>query len=88
MRPSSGRASTRQLPPNSPFAGGVPQGQTTAETVQLTVTDIIQRALEHNLAVLTSEETLSHAGGARRRGACAELLPNVDARLGRIAAAE
>ena len=76
----SGSASTRQLPPNSPFAGGVPQGQATAETVQLTVTDILQRALEHNLGVLLSEETLSHAGGARRV-ALSQLLPNVTGRL-------
>jgi len=79
----SGSASTRQLPPNSPFAGGVPQGQATAETVQLTVTDILQRALEHNLGVLLSEETLSHAGGARRV-ALSQLLPNVSARLAEL----
>jgi outer membrane protein TolC len=76
----SGSASTRQLPPNSPFAGGIPQGQATAETVQLTVTDIIQRALEHNLGVLLSEEVLSHAGGVRWV-ALSQLLPNVTARL-------
>ena len=70
----------RQLPPNSPFAGGVPQGAATSETLQLTVADIIRRALEHNLGVLLSEESMAHAGGVRR-AALSDLLPNVSARL-------
>jgi outer membrane protein TolC len=70
----------RQLPPGSPFAGGVPEGPPTTETLQLTVADIIRRALEHNLGVLLSEESLSHAGGARWI-ALSQLLPNVTARL-------
>ena len=70
----------RQLPPNSPFAGGVPQGAATTETLQLTVTDIIRRALEHNLGVLLSEESMSHAAGVRR-AALSDLLPNVSARV-------
>jgi outer membrane protein TolC len=70
----------RQLPPNSPFAGGVPQGAATTETLQLTVADIIRRALEHNLGVLLSEESMSHAAGVRR-AALSDLLPNVSARV-------
>lgn len=70
----------RQLPPNSPFAGGVPQGAATSETLQLTVADIIRRALEYNLGVLLSEESVSHAGGVRRQ-ALSELLPNVSGRI-------
>jgi outer membrane protein TolC len=70
----------RQLPPNSPFAGGVPQGAATTETLQLTVADIIRRALEHNLGVLLSEESMSHAAGVRR-AALSDLLPNVGARV-------
>ena len=72
--------SARQLPPNSPFAGGVPQGAATTETLQLTVADIIRRALEHNLGVLLSEESMSHAAGVRR-AALSDLLPNVSARV-------
>jgi len=71
---------SRQLPPNSPFAGGVPQGAATSETLQLTVADIIRRALEHNLGVLLSEESMSHAAGVRR-AALSELLPNLNARI-------
>jgi outer membrane protein TolC len=75
-----GGTPARQLPPNSPFGGSVPQGPPTAETVQLTVGDIIRRALEHNLGVLLSEQSLARAGGARWL-ALADLLPNVDARV-------
>ena len=73
-----GLTPARQLPPNSPFGGSVPQGPPTAETVQLTVGDIIRRALEHNLGVLLSEQSLARAGGARWL-ALADLLPNVSA---------
>lgn len=72
--------SARQLPPGSPFAGGVPEGPPTTETLQLTVADIIHRALEHNLGVLLSEQSMSRAGGARWI-ALSQLLPNVTARV-------
>ena len=70
--------SGRQLPPGSPFAGGVPEGPPTTETLQLTVGDIIHRALEHNLGVLLTEQSISRACGARTL-ALAQLLPNVSA---------
>ena len=70
----------RQLPPGSPFAGGVPDGQPTTQTLQLTVADVIHRALEHNLGVLLSDEDVSHAAGARWI-ALSQLLPNVTARV-------
>jgi outer membrane protein TolC len=75
-----GGASARRPPPDSPFNGGVPQGPPTGETLQLTVAEIIHRALEHNLGVLLSEQSLSHAGGARSI-ALSELLPNINARV-------
>ena len=68
----------RRLPPDSPFAGGVPQGEPTPETLQLTVAEIIRRALEHNLGVLLSEQSVTHTGGARRI-ALSQLLPNINA---------
>ncbi len=71
---------TRQLPPGSPYAGGVPEGQPTAETLQLTVADVIHRALEHNLGVLLSEQAVDHAAGARWI-ALSDMLPNVSGRL-------
>ena len=72
--------SGRQLPPGSPFAGGVPQGQPTGETLQLTVGDIIHRALEYNLGVLLSEQSIARAGGTRWV-ALSQLLPNVSAHV-------
>jgi outer membrane protein TolC len=72
-------AQTRpSLPPNSPFAGGVPQGMLSKETLQLTVLEVIERALRHNLGVLLSEQDSERASGARTV-ALAELLPNVRA---------
>jgi outer membrane protein TolC len=76
-----GRPPAQQLPPGSPFAGGVPQGEPTTDTLQLSVADVIHRALEHNLGVLMAEESKTHAGGARWI-ALSELLPNVNARVG------
>jgi outer membrane protein TolC len=72
--------SGRQLPPGSPFAGSVPQGQPTGETLQLTVGDIIHRALEYNLGVLLSEQSIARAGGTRWV-ALSQLLPNVSAHV-------
>ena len=70
----------RQLPAGSPFGGGVPQGTATAQTLQLTVADVIHRALEYNLGVLLSEQDVSHAGGTRWV-ALSQLLPNVNAHI-------
>jgi outer membrane protein TolC len=70
----------RQPPPGSPFGGGTPQGEPTAETLQLTAADIMHRALEYNLGVLLSEQSVTHAGGARRM-ALSDLLPNINAHV-------
>ncbi len=65
-----------QLPANSLFRGSVPDGQATTGTVALSIGDVIHRALEHNLGVLTSGDAVDRARGSRRR-ALAELLPNL-----------
>ena len=44
------------LPPDSPFAGGVPQSVATADTLSLSIAEVIKRALDHNLGVLLAEE--------------------------------
>lgn len=64
------------LPPGSPFAGGVPSGTATGETLSLTVLDVIERALERNLGALLAEEETEQAAGARRV-ALSGLLPHV-----------
>jgi outer membrane protein TolC len=63
-------------PSGSPFLGGVPQGTATATPVALTISDVIYRALDHNLGVLLAEQDTQTARGARWL-ALADLLPNV-----------
>ena len=65
---------------SSDFLGGVPAGPRTAEVVTITVLDAMNRALEHNLGVLTASENLGHARGTRWRELSA-LLPNLNARV-------
>jgi len=64
------------LPPNSPFGGGVPKGTATTETLSLSILDVINRALEHNLGVLLAEEGANGAAGARSV-ALSDLLPHL-----------
>jgi outer membrane protein TolC len=66
------------LPANSPFAGGVPDGMVVKDTLSLTVLDVIERALRHNLGVLLSEQDTERASGTHAV-ARADLLPNVTA---------
>lgn len=62
--------------PTSPFWGGVPTGTPTAQPLALSLYDALHRALDHNLGVLSAEDAVDRASGARRM-ALAELLPNV-----------
>jgi outer membrane protein TolC len=64
----------------SPFLGGVPTGTPTTEPIELTVTDAIRRALEHNLGLLNAENAVTRAHGSRWT-ALADLLPNVNGRI-------
>jgi outer membrane protein TolC len=62
----------------NPFMGSAPRGTATADTIQLTVKDAVQRALQFNLGLLLQEQAVKTAGGARWR-ALASLLPDVSA---------
>jgi outer membrane protein TolC len=62
--------------PTSPFWGGVPTGTATAEPIALSLYDALHRALDHNLGVLSAEDAVDRANGARWL-ALADLLPNV-----------
>ena len=64
------------LPDDSPFLGGVPDPMPTQGTLRLTVLDVVHRALEHNLGVLSAEEGVTRARGARWL-ALSQLLPNI-----------
>lgn len=64
------------LPPGSPFLGGVPQGTATTTPIALTVSDVIFRALDHNLGVLMAEQSTETARGDRWVS-LSNLLPTV-----------
>jgi outer membrane protein TolC len=64
------------LPADSPFGGGIPQGPPIPGAISLSIVDVIQRALQHNLGVMQAEQTAAGAVGARTV-ALSELLPQV-----------
>jgi outer membrane protein TolC len=78
--PVAVRSQPLAVPPGT-FLGGVPTGQLTADVVKISVVNAISRALEHNLGVLTAEQNVGRAQGARTR-ILSELLPNVNGRVG------
>lgn len=73
------RSAPLSVPPGS-FLGGVPSGPPTDGVQTITIVDAISRALEHNLGVLTAEQNLGKAQGARWR-MLSDLLPNVNGRV-------
>ena len=74
------RSAPLSAPPGT-FLGGVPSGEPTTGVEKLTVLSAISRALEHNLGVLSAEQNLGKAQGARWK-TLSELLPNVNGRVG------
>lgn len=68
------------LPANSPFRGGVPSGVATADVLPLSAAEVIARALQRNLGVLSADYGVDRAKGAQRV-ALADLLPDVRAGL-------
>jgi len=75
------RTTAPPLPPSpGTFLGGVPTGTASAEPFTLTIVDAIRRALDHNLGVLTAEQGVGRASGARWR-ALSDMLPNVAGRI-------
>jgi outer membrane protein TolC len=63
----------------NPLFGSVPRGQPTAEVLQLTPLDAIDRGLKYNLGLLLSDYATEAARGARWR-ALSDLLPNLTTR--------
>src|SRR4051812_4772429 len=74
------RSAPLAVPPGS-FLGGVPSGEPTGAVEKINVISAIQRAIEHNLGVLSAQETVTRAQGAHTR-AYSNLLPNINGRLG------
>ncbi|MCU1384940.1 MAG: hypothetical protein JWL71_3637 [Acidobacteria bacterium] len=77
--PQPARSQPLAVPPGS-FLGGIPTGERTDTVERISVVSAISRALEHNLGVVTAEQSLGRAQGARWR-ARADLLPNVNGRV-------
>jgi outer membrane protein TolC len=71
---------TLQRPVPGPFLGGVPSGTLTNDVQTITVLQALTRSLEHNLGVLTAQNNLGRARGARWR-ALSDLLPTVNGRI-------
>lgn len=62
----------------NPFAGSVPSGAVSGQPIVLTLSNAIERGLQHNLGVLTLEQQVENARGARWRS-LSGMLPNVGA---------
>src|SRR6266496_2503172 len=66
--------------PPSPLFGGVPSGTATAGALPLTLAQAIDRALEHNLAIVLAEQGVRSARGTRGE-ALGDVLPHLTGRL-------
>ncbi len=66
---------------SSAASGSVPSGAVTADALNLTLSDAIERGLKYNLAVIALDQQEASARGARMRS-LRDLLPRVDARAG------
>jgi len=62
----------------SPFMGSAPKGEVSATPIELSVKEVVERALQFNLGLLLQEEAVKNAHGARWR-ALSELLPDISA---------
>jgi outer membrane protein TolC len=62
----------------SPFAGGVPSGQATAEVLKLTLADVIARGMESNLGRVLADERV-RAAAAEHALTRSRVLPVIDA---------
>jgi outer membrane protein TolC len=69
-------ATQQQATPPAPFLGGVPSGTVTTEPIAISILDAVNRALEHNLGLLMSENGVGRAGALQKQ-AMSALLPNI-----------
>ena len=59
-----------------PYAGSIPQGKATGETIELTIEDALDRGLKYNLGLYLADRATDQTRAARLR-ALSDLLPNV-----------
>jgi outer membrane protein TolC len=67
--------------PSGGLSGSVLSGAATTDVLPLTLADAVDRGLKYNLAVITFDQQVESARGARLRS-LRDLLPRVDARAG------
>ncbi len=60
-----------------PYAGSIPQGKASAEPIDLTVEDALDRGLKYNLGLFLSSQTSAEARAARLQS-LSEILPNIN----------
>src|ERR1039457_3196951 len=84
MAQTSGQAmtslpSTEQLliRNQDPYAGSIPQGMTTTETIELTIEDALQRGLKYNLGLYLADRVTQQSRAAHLR-ALSDMLPVIN----------
>ena len=60
-----------------PYAGSIPQGKPSAEPIDLTVEDALDRGLKFNLGLFLTNQTTAEARAARLQS-LSEILPNIN----------
>ena len=60
-----------------PFAGSIPQGKATAETIELTIEDALRRGLQYNLGLYLADRVTQQSRAAHLR-ALSDMLPVVN----------
>jgi outer membrane protein TolC len=61
----------------NPYAGSIPQGKATAETIELSIEDALQRGLKYNLGLYLAERVTQQTRAAHLR-ALSDMLPVVN----------
>ncbi len=59
------------------YAGSIPQGKATAEPIELTLEDAVDRGLKYNLGLYLSNQTTAEARAARLQS-LSQMLPNIN----------
>ena len=62
-----------------PYAGSLPQGKATGETIDLTIEQALDMGLKYNLGLYLSDRVTDQARAARLK-ALSELMPNLTVR--------
>ncbi|HEY3973226.1 MAG TPA: TolC family protein [Candidatus Sulfotelmatobacter sp.] len=78
--PSSSAPSVSLPGPQNPFLGSAPEGEATAEVLQIDYSDAIDRGLRNNLGLLLASDQTQIARGERWKE-LSDLLPNLSGRV-------